>query len=294
MKKQYLYILFAAGLAGTAAAQAPTDSIRARIKQIKLSENYFYAEATSGAKEEAREVSIEELHISIAEQLSRENRTKEEIAAVRTKVDQQYRNLEYRNGPMYKSFAYIDKGSVTGGPAPQEPEEEAPAVPPAEEAGAVAAEVPAVPVEPPGIIDPKTPEEASYIAEELPEEEALPTAEDAAAEEPTPAPAVEEKRKEGMDSLPETHRRVVDDILKAGTYEGLMMYLDGMKEDGRLMYGRVSTLVSPEQAYLIVVKEGRVVTVLNRGRGSRTNLRSGEDDTARNYRGHAVIWLKIF
>ena len=73
-----------------------------------------------------------------------------------------------------------------------------------------------------------------------------------------------------------------------------MLYLNAMKEDGRLMYGKMSTLRSPEEAYLIIVKNGRLVTVLNKGNKQRVNLRTQQSEDVQRYKGYAVIWLKVF
>lgn len=97
-----------------------------------------------------------------------------------------------------------------------------------------------------------------------------------------------------LDTVSETHRRVLTDLLKQDTYEGVMLYLSSMKEDGRLMYGRISTLVAPEQAYFIIIKDGQLLTILNRGEGERINLRSLQPEMLKQYKGHAIIWLKIF
>ena len=66
-----------------------------------------------------------------------------------------------------------------------------------------------------------------------------------------------------LELLPAADERVVTDLLALDTYESVMLYLDGMKEDGRLMYGRLSTLVSPQEAYLVIVKDGHLVTILD-------------------------------
>ncbi len=96
-----------------------------------------------------------------------------------------------------------------------------------------------------------------------------------------------------LELLPAADERVVTDLLALDTYESVMLYLDGMKEDGRLMYGRLSTLVSPQEAYLVIVKDGHLVTILDRGSGQRTNLRTRQPDNIQRYKGHAVIWMKV-
>ena len=96
------------------------------------------------------------------------------------------------------------------------------------------------------------------------------------------------------DTLPEKHQRVIGDLLALDTYEGVMLYLNAMKEDGRLMYGKMSALRRPEEAYLIIVKNGQLLTILDRGNNPRTNLKTHQPEDIRKYKGHAVIWLKVF
>lgn len=97
-----------------------------------------------------------------------------------------------------------------------------------------------------------------------------------------------------FDEMPDYHQRIIRELLDMDTYDGVMLYLDTMKEDGRIMFGRVNTLINPEQAYLIIIKDGKLVTILNRGKGERTNLKTNTPDLLNNYRGYAVIWMKIY
>lgn len=314
MKKILLWgALWSIGALAAMAQGTPTDSIKTQIKQIKLSEKYVYAEAAgTSTLEEVRTLAVEELYIHIAEYLSAEGKTKEDIASINKRAEQEHLELAYHNGTLHKAFAYVSKGFLAGeatasappataevptvkeeAPAPTEtpktavptepvvpaagkPDEPKPAVPPIPAETDVPATSDTVSI----AIDPATPDETSYV---VPQEE-------------DPAEAVKE-REEGKKvsvTIPDTHERVLKDILALDTYESVMLYLSAMKEDGRLMYGRINTLVSPEQAYLIVIKDGRLVTILNRGTGERMNLRTQQADTVRNYRGHAVIWMKIF
>ena len=73
-----------------------------------------------------------------------------------------------------------------------------------------------------------------------------------------------------------------------------MLYLDAMQDDGRLVYGRIATLTSPEQAYLIIIKDSKLIAVLDKGKGERMNLKTKEMEVVKKYRGHAIIWMKTF
>jgi len=309
MKNIFIWMVLSVCAIGAMAQNVPNDSVRMRIKQIKLSEQYFYAEAAAEALDEAREVAVEELYIRIVEYLSTEGKSKDEMVAVRGKMEQQYQALEYQNGSLHKSFVYIDKRSLSGGEAPPELPADEPQLVVVVDTVPIGSGMPAEDsfiqeeknVDSPDMAEgkpvvtekPIIPEKP--VAPEKPVVAGKPVVRDSVASE-TPVVSEEDVAETlfPLETLPETHRRVVTDILALDTFEGVMLYLGGMKEDGRLMYGRINTLVSPEKAYLIVVKDGKLLTVLGRGTGERMNLRTGHADAIRNYKGHAVIWLKIF
>lgn len=305
MKKLFTWAVLAfVGLSASAQGTS-NDSIRAKIRQIKLSEKYVYAEAAGTATpEEVRMLAAEELYIRIVDQLSANGKSKEEIALLRQQAEQYHQRLEYSNGPLHKSFAYIDKNILTGhfvpGASSAVGQTEPQPVQPVRTADPVEAVDPVQPVDPVQAVDPTKPLPVDTVAVRIdpgtPVEDSYQVADADSAKVDAPLPAVAPKKAVdySLESAPDSHRRVVKDLLALDTYESIMLYLSAMKEDGRLMYGRISTLISPEQAYLIVIKDGRLVTVLNRGVGERTNLRTQQPDTIKNYKGHAVIWLKVF
>ena len=88
--------------------------------------------------------------------------------------------------------------------------------------------------------------------------------------------------------------QVLTTLLGLDTYESVMLYLDGMKDDGRVMYGKLSALRNPEKVYFVIVKDGKLVTVLNKGGRERINLRTNQPELITNYIGYGVIWLLIF
>lgn len=88
--------------------------------------------------------------------------------------------------------------------------------------------------------------------------------------------------------------QVLTTLLGLDSYEGVMLYLDAMKDDGRIMYGKLSALRNPEKVYFVIVKNGKLVTVLNKGGRERVNLKTNQPDLITNYIGYGVIWLLIF
>lgn len=97
-----------------------------------------------------------------------------------------------------------------------------------------------------------------------------------------------------MEGLSEKHRKVLEDLLSLDTYESVMLYLNAMKEDGRMIYGPLKKIFMPERAYLLIVKDGKMVTILNKGTGDRINLKTRQAESIRKYIGYGIIWFQIF
>lgn len=95
-------------------------------------------------------------------------------------------------------------------------------------------------------------------------------------------------------TLPPKHVKVLKDILSLDTYESVMLYLSAMKEDGRIMYGPLKKIFMPERAYLIIIKQGKLETILNKGTGNRVNLKTFAQEPVQDYTGQGIIWLQIF
>lgn len=110
---------------------------------------------------------------------------------------------------------------------------------------------------------------------------------------PPPVPNLT-KEPSPLDTTNPATYQVLSTLLSLDSYEGVMLYLDGMKDDGRVMYGKLGALRNPEKVYFIIVKDGKLVTVLNKGGRERVNLKTNQPDLITNYIGYGVIWLLIF
>lgn len=110
---------------------------------------------------------------------------------------------------------------------------------------------------------------------------------------PVPVPDLK-KEPSPLDTTNPTTYQVLTTLLGLDTYEGVMLYLDAMKDDGRVMYGKLSALRNPEKVYFVIVKDGKLVTVLNKGGRERVNLKTNQPELITNYIGYGVIWLLIF
>ena len=303
------------------AQTTPTDAeTKAKIRKIKLSEQYIYTDAMSANSfDEARDMAVEELRIQVSSLLAEEGKGEAFAEEAMRRMDMSSKLLQYKQMGMFKVFAYVGKNVLTS-EATAEKQAETPVETPAVTAGQPATQeaVPAdsaalatTPATPTAV--PEMEQEDSFTLEDtdstavvtlpdttavaaLPDTTAVAEAAEQEAVRPTKAivttPVSETVE---TDSLFAPQLRIIGDLLALDSYEGIMLYLNAMKEDGRLMYGRISTLIRPEEAYLIIVKDGKLVTVLDQGdSGERANLRTHQQDNIRNYKGYAVIWLKVF
>lgn len=321
-------------LNGLSAQTSPNDSIaKAQVREIKLSERYIHAEAISPAGfYDATAAALDELRVNVAYMETDQGKGKEETQATLQRLDSLCRKITYKQMSMFKAFVYVSLNALAGIPEEPAPTAAAPsetATVPSDTA-AVSSEPPAEVPQPeaPALaadsIAPDTPAEAEFTVPDTVPDTTPDTAPDTAlvavadtitdsvtdtVADTTPviapdtvavAPAVKAPaatpQAEALpaDTLPEKHQRVIGDLLALDTYEGVMLYLNAMKEDGRLMYGKMSALRRPEEAYLIIVKDGQLLTILDRGDNPRTNLKTRQPEDLRKYKGHAVIWLKVF
>lgn len=312
MKKQLICCFVTMLFALSVSAQVEqNDSIaRAKIKEIKLNGMHLYADAvSSNGFDEAGQMALEELRISVATELAGMQKEKAEIDSVLKQVDVRCTLLQYRNMNMYKAFAYVKKSLVTGEADsavvnhPVLPADEAtiPSQANAVEAGADSSSVKDVPTTASSVMPVSEQPDSLSAGVEL-AGTVVPT-DTVAAEASSPVVADVVEKKEPavqtnpvqIDSLIDTRQRVIMDILAMDTYESVMLYLDGMKDDGRLIYGRMNTLRSPSEAYFIIVKDGKLQTVLDRGENAeRMNLKTHEAENVQKYKGYGVIWMKVF
>ena len=68
-----------------------------------------------------------------------------------------------------------------------------------------------------------------------------------------------------------------------------------LKEKGEIIdYGKYATAQHPELCYLVVYDPaGNICALLGKGKDVRKNLKTGKDDTIRNYRGCGAIWFTL-
>lgn len=87
---------------------------------------------------------------------------------------------------------------------------------------------------------------------------------------------------------------LVKDIAACVKYDELAAKITHLKEEGKISkYGRYASLDNPQDYYLAVYnREGKIVAVLSSG-SSRINVRTGQADSEKNYKGCGAIGFKI-
>lgn len=248
MKRFAYMLLLAVQISFSAFAQDnPNAAIKEKIRDIKLGEEFVFAESTSlTSPEDARKTAMEELHNCVITLLTSLGKNGEAAEDIWNNVKDTCQTLEYQNISLYKAFTYVLKSSATGDIAPTV----------TETATSTTSPVGQTTPEPPLI---------NLDDFDISEEE-----------------------------LEKPLSQDVNALLALDTYESVMLYLDAMQDDGRLVYGRIATLTSPEQAYLIIIKDGKLIAVLDKGKGQRLNLKTKEMEVVKKYQGHAIIWMKTF
>ena len=87
----------------------------------------------------------------------------------------------------------------------------------------------------------------------------------------------------------------LDRVTRMKTMKEVEKWFIAEKRAGRMMFGKMKTAARPENCYLLVFsKKGEVVAVLDKGEKSRRNLVTGKPgDRLENYPGHGVIWFTL-
>lgn len=242
------------------AQESPNAAIKEKIRDIKLDEAFLFAEAvgTDGA-DNARSAATRNLHDRVVVWLTESGQPRESAENIWNRIKSACLTLEYQSITLHKAFAYLPKNSVTvatsASGTPTTTVNEQAATPVPQPA-----ETPATP-----LVSGQEPPLINLDDFDITEEE-----------------------------LEAPLNQNVSALLALDTYESVMLYLEAMQDDGRLVYGRISTLTNPEQAYLIIIKDGKLVAVLDKGKGERMNLKTKEMEIVKKYKGHAVIWMKTF
>lgn len=84
-------------------------------------------------------------------------------------------------------------------------------------------------------------------------------------------------------------------LKKAKNFFELKEIMQPLKDKGDIIdYGKYATAEHPELCYLIVYDAaGNICALLGKGKDVRKNLKTGNDDSIKNYRGCGAIWFTL-
>ena len=84
-------------------------------------------------------------------------------------------------------------------------------------------------------------------------------------------------------------------LKKAKNFFELKEIMQPLKDKGDIIdYGKYATAKHPELCYLIVYDAaGNICALLGKGKDVRKNLKTGNDDSIKNYRGCGAIWFTL-
>jgi len=309
-----LVCLFAVHVAG---AQEQNQEEKAKIKEIKLSGNYYFVDVTMSKAKEALELAFRNLVLTVRSELS----VGKEIEA---RVKEKWQHFVLPRADKQWVFAYIYKGDVdekfsgrqTAGEkrdslvtdsVKKDTLRDVPVVKDtvanvgdagttrdAEQVKAVVAPKDSVgsdtvkEVAPP-VVKTDTSREIQRVADTV-----VIVQKDTVVVNRRDTIVVREIVKEEKPRT--TGNPTLDRILTFKKIEELQRYFVQKKEEGKLMFGKLSSAVKPEKCYMVIFsRAGDVVAILDKGAGARRNLTKGTDgDHLDNYKGQGKVWFQLY
>ena len=221
---------------------------------IKRNSSYLYAEATMETAAEAYEVASELLYVQAKEYASGKKAFADKDILLRN-IRSQQDSIQMRRGEMYKVFLYIRKSDV-------------------------------IDVENVTLVS-EDKEILTTAALTQPEEkrETVPSA--GSREEPGQADASLK-----LSSL--WQQALVDELLNESSFASAKAKLARYRAEFKVKNtGPISTCRNLPEAFLLVGKEGRVLTVLGPGETQRTDFRSLTETTLDKYSGTDIVWFNL-
>lgn len=317
----YLFLLFFVPVA-IFAQEVPDQekSKKEKIKEIKLSENFVYADAvTEDNLSEAQQNSLDLLRTNVNEIFAeRLHMPKEDVEEIWDVIEDKCQNVTIKKGDLFRVFTYIMKDYLLPGKRKKKVKEdvalagketEVVPLPDEEELGNLSETIvkvtgsddaeDAVKVEVKEVTETEVTEPEPEVAADLaPEQKLVEVVPSAETEEvvsttviASPVTPVEQPIAEV--AAPEVEP-IVKELLTITTYKDLIKALNEKKDEGVLIYGSVKTMRSPEKCYIAVFKNNEVITFLDKGKKERLNLKTNTPDSLNNYKGNGAILFQIF
>lgn len=227
-----------------------------RINAVKKSADYLYGEATMATQEDATSLAYELLQKEVFAWAQRDS-VKLAVTTL-ADINRMADSIMTRRAEMYRVFVYVSKSDLL-------PKAKAPVNPKAKP-----------------VVTPK----------------------DSIAQHPADSVVQQPKNNLITDDVKRTIKQrflgqkesdALYRLKKAKTFFELKPIMQPLKEKGEIIdYGKYATAKHPEECYLIIYDAaGNIKALLGKGKDIRTNLKTGRDDSIKNYRGCGAIWFTL-
>lgn len=259
------------------------DKRQTKINSIKKSKEFLYSDITMSSREDANSQAVELLQNEIITWAKDRAENKKAAPVSPIEINKLIDTIMVRRANMYRVFAYVKKIKLVS----------------------LFHDWKLV------LLDGQDSDEGNDI-EGLPEEDkkeqAYQSEDTEPKESPEPVDTVKSQTPEKKDTIANKDIRtmlknsfwgkkggVIEQIKKAKNFFELKQIMEPLKEKGDIKdYGKYSTAERPEECYLVVYDPaGNIKALLGKGDKVRQNLKTGKDDSIKNYRGCGAIWFTI-
>ena len=259
------------------------DKRQTKINSIKKSKEFLYSDITMSSREDANSQAVELLQNEIITWAKDRAENKKAAPVSPIEINKLIDTIMVRRANMYRVFAYVKKIKLVS----------------------LFHDWKLV------LLDGQDSDKGNDI-EGLPEEDkkeqAYQSEDTEQKESPEPVDTVKSQTPEKKDTIANKDIRtvlrnsfwgkkggVIEQIKKAKNFFELKQIMEPLKEKGDIRdYGKYSTAEKPEECYLVVYDPaGNIKALLGKGDKVRQNLKTGKDDSIKNYRGCGAIWFTI-
>ena len=238
------------------------------INRLKRDKDYLYGEATLDTKEAALKLAYELLEVEIKNwALSKNDKISSVLAS---KVYDYADTIVLRRHNMVRAFAYVKKSNlkaVKGKDMRVDVNKDVPLSKPLDE----------TPQKEETVLEPPAPK-----VEPVPQTETI-------------APIEPEAQIKPLKVSPTPEEKVLQELKGVTSFYDLEKTMKPLKAAGEIIdYGKYTTMTDPANCYLIIYdQQAAVKAILGKGVEKRKNLKTGVDDSEKNYHGCGAIWFKI-
>lgn len=246
------------------------------INRIKRDKNFLYGEATLDSREAALKLAYELLEAEIKNWAAQKNAGINSVLA--SHVYEYADTIVLPRGNMFRAFSYVKVSNLK----------------------TIKGKDMVVMVEATGKKNVKQsePEVGESPENKVAEEKAVPPVKQ------EQVPVVEEKKETAPMKAPDkevvapkktVEETVVERLMNVQSFYDLEKTIKPLKEEGLIQdYGKYATMKDPDNCYLIIYdQQATVKAILGKGTTSRKNMKTGLDDSEKNYSGCGAIWVKI-